>query len=108
MLGKGKVTPHRYSVAGGHAMQNPTGGPRERSGGRNEANSSEIPDCGLLVKEPVRQGEQALGQRCPCCLLPGPTGGEYLYRGSEWGSLRQKVLEERRNWLVDKRPFPRN
>lgn len=38
MLVKGKVTPHRSSVAGGHAMQNPTGGPRERSGGRSEEN----------------------------------------------------------------------
>lgn len=73
MLVKGKVTPHRSSVAEGHATQNPTGGPRERSGGRSEASSSKIPNCGLLGKEPVRQGEQALGQRCPCCLLPGPT-----------------------------------
>lgn len=89
---KGKVTPHRSSVAGGHAMKNPTGGPRERSGGRSEANSMEILDCGLLGKEPVRQGEQALGQRCPCCLLPGPTQGEHRYSGSVWTSLRQEIL----------------
>ena len=44
-------------------MKNPTGGPRERSGGRSEANSMEILDCGLLGKEPVRQGEQALGSQ---------------------------------------------
>lgn len=72
MLTKGKMTPRRSSVAAGHAMQNPNWRPRERSGGRSEANSFEIPDCGLLGKNQSDGVSRLLGRDVPvvCYLDP--------------------------------------